>query len=144
MQTLWMCCHVFHLTNELVLVGTVPKQSSVSPVMKSPGPERAPFSSCKLKPAASYMRRNAPTFLCVKLQEKNVLFLLSTCAALINCGQFPKLRKINSWFWHSVSGALTLTVSTNGQKKKGLNLCPSDFYDVSESLASLQLLCREQ
>ena len=50
------------------------------------------FCSRELWPAASYTRRNAPTF---QRKEKNVPFLLSTCAAVIKRGRFPKVRKIN-------------------------------------------------
>lgn len=80
---------------------------AVSPNEKSgTGTKKSQFSSNKLKPAASYTQRNAPTFRCVKLHERNVLFLPSTCAAVTKRGRFP--NSAEPWFWWSVSQPASL------------------------------------
>lgn len=89
--------HTF-LQNELVLEARTPHQCCY-PVWKVwDWTKKSQFSSNKLRPAASYTQRNAPTFHCVKLHEKNVLCLPSTCAAVTNCGRFPKLCQTNCDF----------------------------------------------
>lgn len=53
----------------------------------------------KLKPAASCMHWNSPTFHYVKVQQRNVLCLLLTCAAAANRHKcFPNATRLIDWF----------------------------------------------